>query len=342
MQKIEFEAVKHSFQTSMTIDQLVEMERIARDLLAQRVSEALIAKRQSRIDACPHCASVKIVRNGKDAAGRQRFLCRKATAGQGCGRSFNAMTDTAFAGMRKPELWVEYAGHISQGTSLSKIITTGIDICRHTAFRWRHRLLSVLTVSKDKALGGIIEADETFFLKSFKGHRGWKKGKPPESRPPRYRGSGALAAGLSGQYVPVLTGIDRNNSHVDAVLVNRNSETMIASLGNAIQSDSILCADRYKGYVALANHVGAELHSFKPQKSDWVSKAVGEAPRKPGVLGLGRVNSHHEKMKTLINRQLRGVSTKFLPEYLTMLRLVRKPPSSSASLIETAMNYAPG
>ena len=57
-----------------------------------------------------------------------------------------------------------------------------------------------------------------------------------------------------------------------------------------------------------------------------MKKAMGHPPRQKGALGLGRVNGHHERMKTLINRVLRCVSTKYLPDYLAMLRLVCRPP----------------
>ena len=38
-----------------------------------------------------------------------------------------------------------------------------------TAFRWRHRFLGAPAADKPRKLSGIVEADETFILKSFKG-----------------------------------------------------------------------------------------------------------------------------------------------------------------------------
>ena len=40
-----------------------------------------------------------------------------------------------------------------------------------TAFRWRHRFLGSPALDKPKTLRGIVEADETFILESFKGRR---------------------------------------------------------------------------------------------------------------------------------------------------------------------------
>jgi hypothetical protein len=64
---------------------------------------------------------------------------------------------------------------------------------------------------------------------------------------------------------------------------------------------------------------------------------MGHAPRRKGALGLGRVNAHHETMKTLVNRRLRGVSTKYLPNYLVMLRLERRPPASPREMLQAVL-----
>jgi hypothetical protein len=262
-------------------------------------------------------------------AGRQHFRRLKVDDTNGCWRTFNALSGTAFASMRKPELWMRYAAELARGTSLTKIVDdVGLPINRLTALRWRHRLLAALEPKTSERLGGIVEVDETFFLRSFKGHRGWKRGRAPENRPPRYRGSGALLPGLSRQQAPVLTGFDRNERHVDTMLERRSKDQVIDSLGGIVEPESVLCTDAFSAYPKLAERIGAEHRVFEPPKNDWLKKAVGHAPRKKGALGLGRVNAHHETMKTLVNRRLRGVSTRYLPNYLIMLRLERRPPAS--------------
>lgn len=47
--------------------------------------------------------------------------------------------------------------------------SAGID--RTTSFRWRHRLLQLPAQENDTELVNIVEADETYFLESFKGQR---------------------------------------------------------------------------------------------------------------------------------------------------------------------------
>src|SRR5271157_5247772 len=172
MDHARFETLKREIAAHATVDQLIDLEAQTARLLSERVSEALVARRAVEV--------------GRDRAGRQRFRCLKTDDGKGCGRTFNALSGTAFARMRKPELWMRYAAELARGTSLTKIVDdVGLPINRHTAWRWRHRLLAALEPPKPERLGGIVEVDETFFLRSFKGHRGWKRGAPPENRPPR-------------------------------------------------------------------------------------------------------------------------------------------------------------
>jgi transposase-like protein len=332
-----FEQLKQEIAAQATIEQLLDLEAYTARLLAERVSEALVARRTTTVHECPHCAGTKIARHGRDGGGRQRFLCLQTDESPGCGRTFNGLTGTAFARMRKPELWSGYSRLLASGASLSKIVDRAdMAISRFTAWRWRHRLLAPLAAAKPERLGGVVEADETFFLRSFKGHRGWKRGEAPENRPPRYRGSGALLPGLSHQHVPVMTGIDRAGRCVDAPMDWRSKDQIVAVLAGSIEPDSVLCTDGLAGYAALAAAVRAEHRVFVPPQDDWLKKAVGHEPRQKGALGLGRVNGHHERMKTLINRVLRGVSTKYLPDYLAMLRLVCRPQSTPQETLQAA------
>ena len=45
-------------------------------------------------------------------------------------------------------------------------------------------------------------------------------------------------------------------------------------------------------------------------------------------------------MKTLVNRRLRGVSTRYLPNYLVMLRLDRRSPASLRETLQAVIGNA--
>ena len=73
------------------------------------------------------------------------------------------------------QLWQEYIELFSQGLSLRKIVEKlNNQISLPTAFYWRHKILKVLSNINDDGnnkLGGIVEADETFFEESQKGNK---------------------------------------------------------------------------------------------------------------------------------------------------------------------------
>jgi transposase-like protein len=151
---------------------------------------------------CPHCGSNKICKNGFLHGKYQQFKCNA------CKKNYSIRTNTIFFHTRKSiELWQEYIELFSQGLSLRKIVEK-MDgkIKLQTAFFWRHKILKVLTQKDDNdKLGGIVEADETFFEESQKGSRNVK------GRRARKRGFTSYV-GDKKTKICVLTAIDRNKS----------------------------------------------------------------------------------------------------------------------------------
>jgi hypothetical protein len=265
------------------------------------------------------------------------FRCRN----QKCGKSFNPLTGTPFARMRKPEKWSQYVDLMVQHRSLDQIVASGIGISRLTAWRWRHRLLQLPTLTQSPKIGGIIEVDETFFRGSYKGSRGWKLGKPPENRRPRYRGEAAVSAGLSGELIPVLTALDRSSGIVEQVLTARTDHVIEAALKGRIAEESMICSDGFAAYPRIALKAGCEHRRIGMPKKSWLKKILGGKPRQPGRLGLGRVNAHHERLKSFVNIQARGVSTRYLPAYLGWSRAIRRPDFKPQQLIDKALARTP-
>ena len=110
---------------------------------------------------CPHCAGRDVVGWGR-SNGLLRFRCKS------CGRTFNALTKTPMAHLRKKERWPIHAQAMIEGKSLAKTA----ELCAvhpTTAFRWRHRFLRAPADDKPRTLSGIVEADETFILEILQG-----------------------------------------------------------------------------------------------------------------------------------------------------------------------------
>ena len=173
------------------IEQLGDLSLVQREALVEALSAkgsggevvALIETRFAAAPACGHCGEVNFKPWGS-ASDLKRYMCKS------CGRTFNALTGTPLAGLRLREKWLDYARSLVDGVSLRKAAArTGIRV--DTSFRWRHRFLAAAKDRKAGAVTGIVEADETFILKSAKGSR------KLVGRAPRKRGGKAKKPGLS-------------------------------------------------------------------------------------------------------------------------------------------------
>src|SRR5690349_18636323 len=138
---------------------------------------------------CPHCAATALQRWGH-ASGLRRYRCAA------CRRTFNALTGTSLARLRKKACWPRYGEALAAGMTLAKAAAhCGVHLS--TSFRWRHRFLRAPAATRE-ALGGVVEADETSFRRSHKGSRRWRRGDAPPERRPHRRGERAGPLGRAG------------------------------------------------------------------------------------------------------------------------------------------------
>jgi hypothetical protein len=180
-------------------------------------------------------------------------------------------------------------------------------IHKNTSFRWRHRFLSIPSRIKPSHLHGIVEADETYFLESFKGSRHLP-------RPPRKRGGKAAKRGLSKEQIPVLIARDRTQSTTDAVLSSASTQAVRAILEPVIDPDAVLCSDGSRVYVSLAK----KLHiAHQPVNISAGIRVVGHA------FHIQNVNAYDSRLKGWMGR-FHGVATKNLPNYLGWRRCLER------------------
>ena len=112
---------------------------------------------------------------------------------------------TPMAHLRKKGEMARSRPAMIEGKSLAKTAAL-CGVHPTTAFRWRHRLLRAPAVNKPRSLSGIVEADETFVLESFKGR--WSD----SPRGPRKRGGKARHPGPYQDNIPVLVARDRKGA----------------------------------------------------------------------------------------------------------------------------------
>ena len=316
---------------------MLEIEAFIRSIVSRQVAEYALAQRIIKTTddrTCPHCLSKNAMLHGKDKNARQRFRCMNAD----CRRTFNILTGTPMARARKPEKWAKYLSCMTDHLSIRKIAQTGIGVHHVTIWRWRHRFLKAAANDNASQLSGVIEADETFFVRSFKGHRGWMKGKPPAERAARPSAWGATKRGLSLEQVPVLTALDTSGGIYENVLSSLSQ--IEPALEGRIMAGSVLCSDGAAAYVRAAVKAGAEhrrvivptiiAHEIKVNP-------VPVRPRKPDRLGLGRVNAHHGQIKVLVNGRCRGVATRYLENYLSWHRAMCRDGFEGKMLLDAAL-----
>ena len=153
---------------------------------------------------------------------------------------------------------------------------------------------------------GIAEADETYFLESFKVR---KKGMP---RKPHKRGSKASKRGLSEEQIPVLICRDRTGSTSDFVLEKADKTHISAILKPLLASDSVLCTDSGRALGAAAREIGI---THRPVNLAAGIKVVGK------VYHVQNVNAYGSRLKEWMIR-FHGVATHNLANYLGWRRLI--------------------
>jgi transposase-like protein len=260
---------------------------------------------------CPHCKERRIHRHGM-ARGLRRYKCLA------CAKTFNALTETPMARLRKRDRWLKYADALGASESVrAAAVRAGVNAS--TSFRWRHRFLSARKEARDQQLTGIVEVDECFVLASRKGER-----RLP--RKARKRGGKAKKPGLSGEQTPILIARDRYGHHLNAVLPNRSEDAVSAVLKDAIsKTEALLCMDGDAALIAFAKREAIEYELIIASHGEHVHEKV---------LHIQTVNSYMSRFKKWLDR-FNGVATKYLPNYLGWRQALEK---SGASLALAAAN----
>jgi transposase-like protein len=247
---------------------------------------------------CPHCDGDDI-RPWGTAGGKPRYRCAA------CRKTFNPLTGTPLSGLHYPDRWRDQAQSLIEGETIAKAAAR-CHVDYTTAFRWRHRFLKALNLDKPASLSGIVEADETFILESFKGKR---SGLP---RAPRKRGGKASKRGLSAEQIPVMVARDRDGATIDGVLPRLDAASITAVLGPVIKKSAELCCDGGTAIKAFARRAGVTFH---------VLPAPGSPRPEAPDLHINNVNAYHGRLKEWM-RRFHGVATANLPSYLSWRRTI--------------------
>ena len=116
---------------------------------------------------CPHCDSDQVAKRGFDEtqACRQRYHCG------GCGRDFDDLTNTVFAGHHQPlRVWLLCLYFMGLNLS-NRQIAQELDLDEDSAQEMATQLRNgIVTQSPDVVLSGKVECDEVYVVAGHKGH----------------------------------------------------------------------------------------------------------------------------------------------------------------------------
>ena len=247
---------------------------------------------------CPHCRHPHKHRCGQ-ASGLQRFRCRS------CHRSFNALTGTPLARLRKRERWLPYLRCVLESRTVREsAILSGVH--RTTSFRWRHRFIPGAARARPASLCAIVEADETYRLESQKGSR-------TLTRPPRRRGGVARRRGINREHDCLLVARDRSGQTMD-FHTGRGPVTaaqLHACLGPLLPADVLLISDAAAAYRTFASQARITHEA--------VNLRAGVRAR--GAIHIQNVNAWHSRFKGWLTR-FRGVASRYLIHYSGWRRML--------------------
>lgn len=252
--------------------------------------------------SCPYCGGTPVIKYGH-IRGKQRFLCH------GCGRTFMHSTNTLMAQSHNQQsVWADFIRDTLCVESLNHSAEK-FGFSHQTAFNMRHKVLMALQDLLEKepvVLEGIAEFDETFVLDCYKGAR------VPEEAGRKARKHGARAAkrGISGEYIAICTGVQRDGG-VIAETINRakpSSEELSSIFRGHIAGDTLVLTDGLRSYNILESLASCAVIDVNHEENK-------------RMFHLNTVNSLHSFIKDAYNHY-RGVATKYINRYNALFSVV--------------------
>jgi transposase-like protein len=270
----------------LTYQELVKIKEEIRKI-DDRKKVANILEEQQYV-TCGHCGSSSYVKYGR-RNDLQRYKCKK------CGKTFNQLTSTPLARLRKKGRWFVYSDCLNNGLTL-RISSMFTGVAMSTAFRWRHRLLTNTQQLHPSSMNGVVESAETYFRYSEKGSR-----KPSEL---------AVEVNKEAPKVYVFSNRDRNQNQTNEILMDFSPEKVSETQMLKIAKDILFVSDSREFYRSLAQKFNLRQGVLNLKKGELIKKQV---------VHLNNINDYFVRLHDWMKR-FNGVATKYLVNYLGWFR----------------------
>ena len=251
-------------------------------------NKKLVAKKideyKNKLD-CPYCNSNKYVKWGRQSD-LQRYKCKE------CKKTFNSLTATPLANLKRKGHWIDYAKCIVAGKSIRKSAFF-CGISKSTAFRWRHRFLIGTNKLMMSNLKGIIEINNLEQIKSYKG---------AVNIPAKIKNL--------NETFHILFIRDRYGNTINQIYNNYTSKELSKFLSNKLSDDTLICINKSKTLETFLKKSEFKFGSVNIENKIFTHKKI---------IHINNVVKYQEEFQSWMER-FKGVATKYLINYLSWYR----------------------
>lgn len=283
-----------------------------------------------RVEKCRKCGADQIVKFGKDKNGKQRYKCKC------CGSTFTETSFSTISRTKQPQVvWETYIHLLLKGASLNECAyRCGISV--RTAFIWRHKILNALQNDQEnRAMAGIIEADEKYFPLSFKGNH---KKSTRFTMPRKAYRRGTDNRSNTMPKACVMCAVERNGQSYGEVLGVGQSTTQMVTYAfeKRVVPESIMLSD---GGKAISNYFSKKenIEHIK-LKSSMSGSHKGGDPEIRGIYHIQTVNNFHKRLDDFL-QPYNGVSTKYLNHYISLYVWIENHKKMELELADSMLKY---
>ncbi|MCT4616126.1 MAG: IS1595 family transposase [Marinifilaceae bacterium] len=274
------------------LSKISDLSNLEFRLLKEKIQQREYKKRVSNILEtelsklkCPFCDSKYFIKWGK-RSDLQRYRCK------GCNKTFNSLTKTPLAKLKRKGHWLDYAECIKDGMTLAKSAEI-CDIHINTAFRWRHRFLSNMKEIKAKKIGGVVESGHLTLKESFKGSR-----------------TALFNSKQERKKVYVIYGLDRNNNIFDITNKGLSLSLISNEFKNILLNKSLIFSSKdpvYSDFAKTNNY----FHRFLSNDKKRLTSSL-------------MLENYRAEFNEWICKHFRGVATKYLETYVSWFRSLKE------------------